>query len=385
MQWKFRRDLMNKIKIYILLFLATSLLAIPNPPDLGVGSYILYEPNTKKILVSYNSDEPVEPASLTKLMTSYVVADYLKEDFINITDEPKISVKAWKTKGSRMFIREGTNVRVSDLIKGMIIQSGNDASVALAEHVAGSEDNFAYLMNEYASELGMANTSFNNATGLPDPLNVTSAYDLALLTSALINDFPEHYKYYSQKSFTYNGIKQSNRNRLLWRDEIFDGVKTGYTQSAGYCLVGSAIRGDMRLVAVVLGSEDDKRFNDVSLLMTYGFRYFTTEKLFSKEEPIQDVKVVAGKSETVKVGTKDDIVLTLQKDLRDNIRYEVSVGSQTLAPIEAMTTAGTLKVLDSENNVLVETEIVFLESVEELGFFQRLLAIIWNWIQSLFN
>ena len=376
---------MNKIKIYILLFLATSLLAIPNPPDLGVGSYILFEPNTKKILVSYNSDEPVEPASLTKLMTSYVVADYLKEDFINITDEPKISVKAWKTKGSRMFIREGTNVRVSDLIKGMIIQSGNDASVALAEHVAGSEDNFAYLMNEYASELGMANTSFNNATGLPDPLNVTSAYDLALLTSALINDFPEHYKYYSQKSFTYNGIKQSNRNRLLWRDEIFDGVKTGYTQSAGYCLVGSAIRGDMRLVAVVLGSEDDKRFNDVSLLMTYGFRYFTTEKLFSKEEPIQDVKVVAGKSETVKVGTKDDIVLTLQKDLRDNIRYEVSVGSQTLAPIEAMTTAGTLKVLDSENNVLVETEIVFLESVEELGFFQRLLAIIWNWIQSLFN
>ena len=376
---------MNKIKFYILLFLATSILAIPNPPDLGVGSYILYEPNTKKILVSYNSDEPVEPASLTKLMTSYVVADYLKEDFINITDEPKISVKAWKTKGSRMFIREGTNVRVSDLIKGMIIQSGNDASVALAEHVAGSEDNFAYLMNEYASELGMANTSFNNATGLPDPLNVTSAYDLALLTSALINDFPEHYKYYSQKSFTYNGIKQSNRNRLLWRDEIFDGVKTGYTQSAGYCLVGSAIRGDMRLVAVVLGSEDDKRFNDVSLLMTYGFRYFTTEKLFSKEEPIQDVKVVAGKSETVKVGTKDDIILTLQKDLRDNIRYEVSVGSQTLAPIEAMTTAGTLKVLDSENNVLVETEIVFLESVEELGFFQRLLAIIWNWIQSLFN
>ena len=376
---------MNKIKFYILLFLATSIMAIPNPPDLGVGSYILYEPNTKKILVSYNSDEPVEPASLTKLMTSYVVADYLKEDFINITDEPKISVKAWKTKGSRMFIREGTNVRVSDLIKGMIIQSGNDASVALAEHVAGSEDNFAYLMNEYASELGMANTSFNNATGLPDPLNVTSAYDLALLTSALINDFPEHYKYYSQKSFTYNGIKQSNRNRLLWRDEIFDGVKTGYTQSAGYCLVGSAIRGDMRLVAVVLGSEDDKRFNDVSLLMTYGFRYFTTEKLFSKEEPIQDVKVVAGKSETVKVGTKDDIILTLQKDLRDNIRYEVSVGSQTLAPIEAMTTAGTLKVLDSENNVLVETEIVFLESVEELGFFQRLLAIIWNWIQSLFN
>ena len=179
-------------------------------------SYILYEPNTKKVLVSFNDDEPVQPASLTKLMTSYVVADYIKEDFIKLNDTPKISVKAWKTEGSRMFIREGTKVPVSELIKGMIIQSGNDASVALAEHVAGSEDNFAYLMNDYASQLGMNNSSFNNASGLPDPLNVTSAYDLAVLTSALIKNFPEHYKLYSEKSFTYAGIKQPNRNRLLW-------------------------------------------------------------------------------------------------------------------------------------------------------------------------
>lgn len=377
---------MNKLKINLLLALTFYVsAAIPNPPDLGVGSYVLYEPTTKKILVSFNADEPVQPASLTKLMTSYVVADYIKEDFISLDDAPKISIKAWKTEGSRMFIREGKKVPVSELIKGMIIQSGNDASVALAEHVAGSEENFAYLMNGYATELGMENTSFNNATGLPDPLNVTSAYDLALLTSALINEFPEHYKLYSEKSYTYAGIKQPNRNRLLWRNEIFDGAKTGYHSQAGYCLVGSAIRGDMRLVAVVLGSENDKRFNDVSALMDYGFRYFVTEKLFSESEPIKDLRVVAGVSDFVSIGLKEDIILTLQKNKRDNLSFEVSAGSQILAPINAYDKAGTLKVIDDENNVIVETDLIYLDSVEELGFFQRLIAILWNWIKSLFS
>ena len=377
---------MNKLKINLLLGLAFfASAAIPNPPDLGVGSYVLYEPTTKRVLVSFNADEPVQPASLTKLMTSYVVADYIKEDFISLDDEPKISIKAWKTEGSRMFIREGKKVPVSELIKGMIIQSGNDASVALAEHVAGSEENFAYLMNGYATELGMENTSFNNATGLPDPLNVTSAFDLALLTSALINEFPEHYKLYSEKTYTYAGIKQPNRNRLLWRSDIFDGAKTGYHSQAGYCLVGSAIRGDMRLVAVVLGSENDKRFNDVSALMDYGFRYFITEKLFSESEPIKDLQVVAGVSDSVSIGLKEDIILTLQKNKRDSLSFEVSAGSQILAPINALDKAGTLKVIDDENNVIIETDLVYLDSVEELGFFQRLIAILWNWIKSLFN
>ena len=377
---------MNKLKINLLLVLAFfASAAIPNPPDLGVGSYVLYEPTTKRVLVSFNADEPVQPASLTKLMTSYVVADYIKEDFISLDDAPKISIKAWKTEGSRMFIREGKKVPVSELIKGMIIQSGNDASVALAEHVAGSEENFAYLMNGYATELGMENTSFNNATGLPDPLNVTSAFDLALLTSALINEFPEHYKLYSEKTYTYAGIKQPNRNRLLWRSDIFDGAKTGYHSQAGYCLVGSAIRGDMRLVAVVLGSENDKRFNDVSALMDYGFRYFITEKLFSESEPIKDLQVVAGVSDSVSIGLKEDIILTLQKNKRDSLSFEVSAGSQILAPINALDKAGTLKVIDDENNVIIETDLVYLDSVEELGFFQRLIAILWNWIKSLFN
>ena len=256
-------------------------------------------------------------------MTSYVIADYIKEDFISLDDEPKISIKAWKTEGSRMFIREGTKVKVSDLLKGMVIQSGNDAAVALAEHAEGSEENFAYVMNEFADNLGMKNSSFNNASGLPDPLNVTSAYDLALLTAALIKDFPEQYQLYSEKYFTYNGIKQANRNRLLWRDEIFDGGKTGYTSAAGYCLVGSAMRGDMRLVAVVLGSEDDKRFNDVSALMTYGFRHYDTVKLFDANESLRDVEIVAGKSESVSVGATEDIILTLTKDQRESIRLSL--------------------------------------------------------------
>ena len=380
---------MNKIKFIFLTFLSINLsAAIPNPPDLGVGSYILYEPNTKKILASFNADAPVEPASLTKLMTSYVVADYIKEDFIDLTDTPKISINAWKTPGSRMFIRESTKVPVSELIKGMIIQSGNDASVALAEHVAGTEEDFAYLMNEYARELGMENTSFNNASGLPDPLNVTSANDLAILTGELIKNFPDHYRHYSQKSFTYAGILQKNRNQLLWRDNTsvtFDGVKTGYTESAGYCLVGSAVKDGMRLVAVVLGSEDDKRFNDVSNLMVYGFRYFKTEKLFEKNEPLKSVQVIAGKKDNINIGMPEDVVLTLQRDQRDSLRYEVTADTTVLAPINSMDKAGTVKVFDGDNNIIYESDLIYLESVEELGFFQRLIAIIWNWIKSLFN
>jgi len=368
-----------------LIFISALAFAIPQPPDLGIGSYILYEPNTKQVLVSYNEDTQVEPASLTKLMTSYVVADYIDQGFISLEDQPTISVKAWKAPGSRMFIREGTKVKVSDLIKGMIIQSGNDASIALAEHIAGTEENFVLLMNDYAAELNMSNTSFNNSTGLPDPLNLTTAKDLALLASEIINNFPSHYKNYSQKSFTYGGIPQPNRNRLLWRDESFDGVKTGYTSSAGYCLIGSAIRGDMRLVAVVLGSEDDKRFNDVSALMNYGFNYYTTEKKVTKETSLKELKVVAGTADFVNLGINDDIILTLPKDEKDSLSYEIVASSEVLAPVNQGDIAGKLRVLNEAGELIEEKDLVYLESVEELGFFQRILAIIWNWIKSLFS
>lgn len=374
---------MKEIKFLILTILAGALSAIPRPPDLGIGSYILYEPSTKKVIVSFNEDQSVEPASLTKLMTSYVVADYLEDEFISLEDDPRISVKAWQTPGSKMFIREGTNVKVSDLIKGMIIQSGNDASVALAEHIAGSEENFVYLMNEYAIELGMKNSNFNNATGLPDTENVTSAMDLAILTAAIIKDFPEHYKTYSEKSFTYGGITQGSRNRLLWRDDIFDGGKTGYTKNAGYCLVGAAKRDDMRLIAVVLGSENDKRFNDVTLLMNYGFKYFSKEKRIIKNEALKSIKVVAGIKDEVSIGAKNDVVLTLPKDIE--LEYLITVPDQVLAPIIKGNNIGKVQAIDSDGNLLAEEDLVFLESVEELGFFERLFEIIWNWILSLFS
>ncbi len=377
---------MNKIITFLLAIFSLNISAvIPNPPDLGVGSYVLYDPTTKKVLASFNADAPVEPASLTKLMTSYVVADFIDKDFISLTDTPKISIKAWKAEGSRMFIRESTKVPVSELIKGMIIQSGNDASIALAEHVAGSEEGFVFLMNEYASNLGMTSTSFNNATGLPDPLNVTSAYDLAILTGELIENFPDHYRHYSQKSFSYAGIKQRNRNELLWLDDIFDGVKTGWTESAGYCLIGSAVRDDMRLIAVVLGSEDDKRFNDVRNLITYGFNFFKTEKIFSKDDPLKSINVIAGKKDSINIGLPEDVILTLQKDQRESLRYEISTETQVLAPINFQDKAGTIKVLDAENNIIFESDLIYLETVEELGWFQRMLAIIWNWIKSLFS
>jgi len=371
------------IKFLTLTLISGALLAIPRPPDLGIGSYILYEPSTKKIIVSFNEKESVEPASLTKLMTSYVVADYLKDEFISLEDNPRISIKAWQTPGSKMFIREGTNVKVSDLIKGMIIQSGNDASVALAEHIAGSEENFVYLMNEYAIELGMKNSNFNNATGLPDPENVTSALDLAILTSAIIEDFPDHYKTYSEKTFTYGGITQGSRNRLLWRDDIFDGGKTGYTKNAGYCLVGAAKRDDMRLIAVVLGSENDKRFNDVTLLMNYGFKYFSKEKRIVKDEPLSSIKIIAGVEDEVFVGPNDDVILTLPKDIE--LEYSLILPDQVLAPVVAGDIVGSVKAVDAEGNILAEEDLIYLSSVDELGFFERLFEIIWNWILSLFS
>jgi len=381
--WQYQMNSTKIIKSLILILISGALLAIPRPPDLGIGSYILYEPSTKKVIVSFNENESVEPASLTKLMTSYVVADYIKDEFISLEDDPRISIKAWQTPGSKMFIREGTKVKVSDLIKGMIIQSGNDASVALAEHIAGSEENFVYLMNEYAIELGMKNSNFNNVTGLPDPENITSALDLAILTSAIIEDFPDHYKIYSEKSFTYGGITQGSRNRLLWRDEIFDGGKTGYTKNAGYCLVGAAKRDDMRLIAVVLGSENDKRFNDVTLLMNYGFKYFSKEKRIIKDQPLKSLKVVAGVEDEVLVGPSNDVVLTLPKDIE--LEYTLTLPDQVLAPILKGDIVGSVKAVDSEGNVLAEEDLIYLSSVEELGFFERLFEIIWNWILSLFS
>ena len=380
---------MKQFSFLLLISLGINLFSspIPKPPDLGVGSYILYEPTTDTVIASFNENESVEVASLTKLMTSYVVADQIKQGYISMEDEPTISVKAWQTPGSQMFIREGTKVKVSDLVKGMVIISGNDASVALAEHIAGSEENFVYLMDQYAVDLGLRNSDFNNSSGLPDPNNVSSALDLAKLTGAIIREFPDHYQIYKEKEFSYSApgeyvAPQPNRNRLLHLDEMFDGVKTGYTRAAGHCLVGSSIRDDMRLIAVVLGSGIDKRFADVRALVGYGYQYFKTREIVSSGDVIDSLSVIAGNQDSVSVGVDKSVVMTLKKNI--DLELQILAQERIVAPVIRGTTAGTLKIIDEDGNIINESELIFLEDVEKLGFFQYWFALIWDWIKSLF-
>ena len=254
---------------------------IPRAPDIAASSYVLMDATTGDILVESNADIPLPPASLTKIMTDYVVASELAAGNISLDDEVFISVKAWQMDGSKMFIQEGTTVRLEDLIYGMVVQSGNDASVALAEHIAGSEEAFADMMNQHAELLGLTNSYFVNSHGLPEDQHVMSARDLAILAQALISHFPDNYKIYSTPEFTYNGIRQPNRNSLLFQDRNVDGMKTGFTDAAGYCLVASATRDDMRLIAVVMGTaSENARAIEAQKLLTYGFRFYETLELF---------------------------------------------------------------------------------------------------------
>src|SRR5262245_18056285 len=276
---------------------------VPAPPDVEATSYILLDAQTDKILAERASDERKPPASLTKIMTSYIAAKEIAEGRIKLDDEVPISVHAWKAEGSRMFIQEGRTVKLEDLLKGVIIQSGNDSSIAVAEYIGGSEDAFANMMNQQASELGMRMTHYKNATGLPDPEHYTTARDLATLARALITNFPEHYQLYAHQSFTFNGIEQSNRNRLLWRDRTVDGVKTGHTQEAGFCLVASALRDGQRLISVVTGTaSDEARMVESQKLLQYGFRYFETDKLYDKGVALTTAPVWYGKDDEVSLG-----------------------------------------------------------------------------------
>ncbi len=276
---------------------------VPSPPKTAAEAYILIDYNSGKIIASQNADMRVEPASLTKIMTGYVVINELSNGNISLDDMVTISPKAWKMPGSKMFIEVGKKVSVHDLIKGMVIQSGNDASVALAEHIAGSEEVFAELMNKYAESLGMTHTHYMNATGLPNPDHYTTAEDLSILARALINKFPEEYEWYAQKKFTFNGITQYNRNKLLWQDPSVDGLKTGHTESAGYCLVTSAKRDDMRLISVVLGTDSAKqRIQESQKLLNYGFRFFETHKLYQAGQRLNDARIWEGQQDTVGLG-----------------------------------------------------------------------------------
>ena len=341
---------------------------IPAAPQIGAESYLVIDAATGDVLASENARMRLPPASLTKIMTSYIIADEIEQGRITLDDRVPISVKAWRMEGSRMFIREGTEVSVADLLRGIVIQSGNDASVAMAEYIAGDEEAFAGLMTQTAKSLGMNNTNFMNATGLPDEMHYTTAEDLAILTRALINRFPEHYAIYSEKYFSYNDIRQANRNALLWRDDSVDGVKTGHTQAAGYCLVASAMENDTRLISVVMGARDERtRAAESQKLLNYGFRYYETINLYAAGSSLKRVRVWSGLHESLEVGLDDAITLTIPRGGRDQLKAEINLQDVIEAPIERGQTLGALT-LSLGDEMLVERPVVALNPVQAAGW-----------------
>ena len=358
---------------------------VPKSPKLNLSSYILIEASTNTVIAEFNSDNQIAPASMTKVMSGYVIADQIATGSISLDDKVLISEKAWKTGGSKMFIEAGKRVSVQDLLSGIVIQSGNDATIAMAEYVAGSEEGFVDLMNAYASEMGLTNSLFQNATGFSDPNHFSSAQDLAKLTKALINEFPEHYATYKEREFTFSGIRQLNRNKLLWRDESVDGVKTGHTDSAGFCLISSAQRNDMRLIAVVSGSEsEDERLIASQRLLEYGFRFYATQKLVSQETKVTSAKVWGGKTNEVALGSTKDIYLTLPRSEFKNIKANYQFNDNLQAPIEIGQMIGSIE-FTSNDRVVLSSPLVAIETVEAKGFFGMLWARLVYWITSLFS
>ncbi|MEJ6669934.1 MAG: D-alanyl-D-alanine carboxypeptidase family protein [Pseudomonadales bacterium] len=346
---------------------------IPAPPQLATEGHILLDAATGTVIVEENAEMRLPPASLTKIMTSYIIASEVEQGRISLEDLVPISVKAWKMEGSRMFIREGTQVKVSDLIRGIVIQSGNDASVAMAEFIAGDEQAFADIMNQVAQKLGMTRTHFKNATGLPDEDHYTTAKDLSLLARALIRDYPAHYKIYKEKYFSYNDIRQANRNSLLWRDDAIDGMKTGHTDAAGFCLVASAEKAGMRLVSVVMGATSERaRSTESQKLINYGFRYFESVKLYDGFESLRRVKVWGGLHESLDVGIEAPAQLTIPSGARAALSAEVTLDPVIKAPVSQGQTLGLLRI-SLEGETLLERPVVALNAVDEAGFVSSLI------------
>jgi len=332
---------------------AQSAMPAPAPPIIGSKSYLVIDARTGHELAALDPDTPLPPASLTKLMTTYVVFKALAQGQVSLQDEVTISEKAWRMPGSRMFVEVGMRVSVDDLLHGVIIQSGNDASVALAEHIAGTEDVFAQMMNQYAQQLGMLSTHFANATGLPADGHVTTARDLATLARAMINEFPEHYSWHSIKEFTFNDITQSNRNRLLWRDPSVDGLKTGHTEEAGYCLVASAERDGMRIISVVMGTASEKARADGSqALLNYGFRFFETRLLFKAGEEITTARVWKSVNETSRLGVLEDLYITVRRGTYDQLESTIDLPTIIEAPVSAGQPLAELKIKLGDNEIL---------------------------------
>jgi D-alanyl-D-alanine carboxypeptidase (penicillin-binding protein 5/6) len=355
---------------------------VPAAPQLGARSYLLMDFNSGRILVEQEADLRVEPASITKLMTAYVVFKELDEGNITLEEPVAVSEKAWRTGGSRMFIEPSMQVSVEDLLRGMVIQSGNDASVALAEHVAGSEDAFASLMNHYGELLGMTSTSFINSTGLPDPDHYTTARDIAILSAATVRDFPDFYTWYSEKEFTFNNIRQHNRNTLLWRDPAIDGLKTGHTEAAGYCLAASAKRDGMRLISAVMGSaSESSRASETQTLLNYGFRFFETIQLYQAGQELAVGRVWRGLSEEVELGISEPLFVTIPRGRYDDLEAQVQIQPQLSAPLESNTVVGVINIQLGEE-LLASRDLVTLSAVEEAGFFGSMWDSLHLWVNG---
>ncbi|MFZ2234874.1 MAG: D-alanyl-D-alanine carboxypeptidase family protein [Dokdonella sp.] len=360
---------------------------IPPPPGIAAKSWVLMDYGTGQILASSNPDERVEPASITKVMTSYVVSAELARGKIKREDMVTISENAWRsggagTDGSTSFLALNSQVPLDALLHGMIIQSGNDAAIALAEHTAGSEPVFADLMNQYAAKLGLAGTHYMDASGLPNPEHYTTAADVARLSRALIRDYPEDYAIYAVKEYEWNGIKQHNRNTLLWRDSTVDGIKTGHTSSAGYCLAASAKRGDQRLISVVMGAGSEKsRADDNQALLNYGFRFYESHNLYAANIALAEPEVWKGETDKVALGVAEDVSVTMPRGRYGDLKANLIVPGRLIAPITKGQAIGTLKV-ELEGKTLLERPLIALADVPEGGFFTRIGDGMWMWFKG---
>lgn len=345
---------------------------IPSPPTLNAKAYILIDADSGKIIAEKNSEQKLPPASLTKIMTLYVISNALKEGQLRLNDAVRISHNAWKTGGSRMFIKAADQISIKDLLKGIIVASGNDACVAIAEHLGGSEEGFVELMNQQAKNLGMIGSHFTDSTGLPHPELYSTAKDLAVLGQALVNNFPEYYHWYKQKWFNYNGIRQPNRNRLLWRDSQVDGIKTGHTDSAGFCLVSSAKRNNMRLIAVVMGAPSDIiRTDDSERLLNYGFRFFETHQLYKANEMVLTVPVYKGTEKKLSIGVQENQFVTIPNGFYQRLAIQTQLSDNLQAPIEKGAQIGAL-VISLNDQVLSNTPLYALETIPRGGIFTRM-------------
>ncbi|MCW8828846.1 MAG: D-alanyl-D-alanine carboxypeptidase [Gammaproteobacteria bacterium] len=370
---------MRSLKIFTTLLLLAAFYTaqaapslIPSPPRLAATGYVLMDYHSGQVLASDNAEQHLEPASLTKLMTAYTVFHELKSGHIKLDDEVRISEKAWRMIGSKMFIEVGKYVTVEKLLKGMIIQSGNDASVALAEYVAGSEDAFVPLMNAHAENLGLSGTHFVNSTGLPHGEHYTTPIDMARLAAALIREFPEYYEWYSEEKYTFNSITQSNRNLLLFRDDSVDGLKTGHTEAAGYCLVASAMREGMRLITVVMGTESEKaRAQESQKLLNYGFRFYETHQLYEANKPLKQMRIWKGELEQLPVGLADALFVTVPRGEYQALKASMRVGKTLVAPVSSGQSVGTVSIRLGDET-LAERPLVALQEVAEGGLWQKL-------------